>query len=231
MRKVRKGAACLPVLAVCLSIGLQNVDLVSAAEKEGKCMVYQDMMDKTDILCTPKLNTAVYDVDSGTHASQADSDVTVINEVQYENLIPGREYTLRGTLVDQKSKKAKTDVRGDKIAAQATFSPAKTKGSLELAFRFDGSGCAGETLVVYEELLYNGESVAEYKDTEDSRQVIYFPDTVTAMPDQKVGEKSIMGKGFQAADTMSISMKLLCTYAFLFLVCAGMLVKMELYSR
>ncbi len=230
MKRVKKGAACLPVLVVCLSMGLQNADFVSAAEKEEKRADYLDMMDETDTLYRPKLNTAVYDVDSGAHVSQADSDVTVINEVQYENLIPGREYTLQGTLVDQKTKKAKTDVRGDKIAAQVIFTPAKTKGSLELAFRFDGSGCAGETLVVYEELLYNGESVAEHKDTEDARQVIYFPDAVTTVADQKIEEKSIWGKGLKGADTMSISMKLLCIYAFLFLVCAGMLVKMELYS-
>ncbi len=231
MKRVKKGAACLSVLVVCLSMGLQYEDFWSAAEKSEKRTVYQDMMDEADPLCRPKLNTSAYDVDSGTHVSQADSDVTVINEVQYENLMPGREYTLRGTLVDQKTKKAKTDVKGNKIAAQAVFTPAKTKGSLELAFQFDGSGCAGETLVVYEELLYNGESVAEHKDTEDPRQVIYFPDAETTASGQKIGEKSIWGKGFKGADTMSISMKLLCIYVFLFMVCAGMLVKMELYSR
>lgn len=66
-----------------------------------------------------------------------------------------------------------------------------------MAFQFDGSGCAGETLVVYEELLYNGESVAEHKDTEDPRQVIYFPDAETTASGQKIGEKSIWGKGFK----------------------------------
>lgn len=90
MKRVKKGAACLSVLVVCLSMGLQYEDFWSAAEKSEKRTVYQDMMDEADTLCRPKLNTSAYDVDSGTHVSQADSDVTVINEVQYENLMPGR---------------------------------------------------------------------------------------------------------------------------------------------
>lgn len=230
MKRVKKGAVCLPVLTMCLAIGLQDVNPVSAAEKLRERRVYQGIMDEADTLYVPKLDTTVYDADSGTHVSQADSDVTVIDEVQYENLVPGREYALQGTLISQKTRKIKTDVSGDKITAQAVFTPAKAKGSLELAIRFDGSECAGEAVAVYEELSYNGKVIAEHKDEEDPKQAVYFSDTALTMSDRRIGEKSILGKGFMA-DTMDIPVKLLCIYMFLFLTCAGMLVKMELYGR
>lgn len=230
MKRMKKGALYLPVLTMCLAIGLQDASPVSAAEKSKGYRADQGITDEADTLYIPRLDTTVYDVDSGTHVSRADSDVTVIDEVQYENLVPGREYTLQGTLVSQKTRRIKTDVRGDKITAQAVFIPAKAKGSLELAFRFDGSECAGETLVVYEELSYNGQLIAEHKEEEDSKQVVCFLDTVLPMPDGRIGEKSILGKGL-AADTMDIPVKLLCIYVFLFLTCAGILVKMELYGR
>lgn len=230
MKRMKKGAVYLPVLAMFLAIGLQDASPVSAAERSRGYRIDQNIMDEEDTLYIPKLDTTVYDVDSGTHVSRADSDVTVIDEVQYENLVPGREYTLQGTLVSQETRRIKTDVRGDKITAQAVFIPAKAKGSLELAFRFDGSECAGETIAVHEELLYNGKLIAEHKEAEDSKQAVYFLDTALTMSDGRIGEKSILGKGF-AADTMDIPVKLLCIYVFLFLTCAGMLVKMELYGR
>lgn len=230
MKRVRKGAVCLPVLTMCLAIGLQDVRPVSAAEKSRESRGDQGIVNEANMLYIPRLDTTVYDVDSGTHVSQADSDVTVIDEVRYENLVPGREYVLQGTLVSQKTRRIKTDVRGGKITAQAVFTPAKAKGSLELAFRFDGSECAGETVAVYEELSYNGKVIAEHEEAENSKQAVYFLDTALTMSDGRIGEKSILGKGF-AADTMDIPMKLLCIYVFLFLICAGMLVKMELYSR
>ena len=48
MKRVKKGAACLSVLVVCLSMGLQYEDFWSAAEKSEKRTVYQDMMDEDE---------------------------------------------------------------------------------------------------------------------------------------------------------------------------------------
>lgn len=153
--------------------------------------VHQDIEDESQTIYIPKIGTTARDEDTGTHISKADSEVTVVDEVRYENLVPGREYILEGILIDQKTKKEKTDGEGNKITAQAAFTPAKPQGSVELAFQFDGSEYAGETLVVYEELLYRGKIIAEHKDIEDSEQSIYFPKIATTASAGESGEKSV----------------------------------------
>ena len=152
--------------------------------------VHQDIEDEAQTVYIPKIGTTAQDEETKTHLSCADSEVTIIDEVQYENLVPGREYILKGMLVDKKTKKAAVDADGNKITAQALFTPAKKEGSVELAFQFDGSIFEGETLVVYEELFYNEKSIAEHKDAEDAKQTIYFPKIRTTAVDQETGEKN-----------------------------------------
>lgn len=153
--------------------------------------VHQDIEDEAQTIYIPKIGTEARDEDTGSHISRADPEVTIIDEVKYENLVPGREYTLEGVLIDQKTKKEKTDEEGNKIISQAVFTPSKPEGSVELAFQFDGSGYAGETLVVYEELLYREKTIAEHKDAGDSGQTIYFPKIATTASAEETGEKSV----------------------------------------
>ena len=106
--------------------------------------------------------------------AKADSEVTLIDEVKYENLLPGKEYVIQGTLMDARTKKAAADGKGKPITAQAVFTPVKKDGSIEVEFRFDGSGLSGETVVVYEELLYQNHRIAEHKDLEDEKQTVHL---------------------------------------------------------
>lgn len=231
MEKEKKGAACLSVLIVCLSLGLQYADLVAASERPGEHLVYQDVSDEAQIRHMPRLSTTVYDEDTGIHISQADSDVTIIDEVRYENLVPKREYTLRGVLIDRDTKKVKTDSKGNDIAVQAEFIPAKAEGSVELGLRFDGSGYAGETLAVYEELLCNGKRIAGHESSEDPEKAIYFPKITTVVSNQKTREKSISAYHLKALEPGNILRILLCIYVFLFMICGRKLVRLELRDR
>lgn len=231
MEKEKKGAACLSVLCVCLAMGLQYADFVQAAEIQREYPVCHDISDEAQICHIPKISTTVYDEDTGIHISQADSDVTIIDEVRYENLVPKREYTLRGVLVDRDTKKAKTDSNGNDIAVQAEFIPAKTEGSLELGFRFDGSEYAGETLAVYEELLCDGKRIAEHESSEDSEKAIYFPKITTAVSNQKTREKSVSVYHLKTLETGNILRILLCIYVLLFMICGRKLVRLELRDR
>lgn len=228
MEKEKKGAVCISVLFVCLVMGLQNAKFVPAAEEPGGHPACQNMSDAAQLRYIPKISSTVYDEDTGIHVSQADSDVMLIDEVRYENLVPKKEYTLRGILIDQKTKKAKTDSRGNDIAVQAEFIPAKAEGSVELGLRFDGSGYAGETLAVYEELLCNGKRVARHESSEESKKAVYFPKISTAVSSQKTKEKGITTYHLKDFETGNFLRILMCIYIFLFIVCGRKLVSLEL---
>lgn len=150
--------------------------------------VHHDIRDEAQTVYIPKIGTAVLDNDTKSHISRADEDVTLVDVVKYENLLPGREYVLRGTLVDKETKKAVEDGDGKPITAQTAFTPAKKDGSAEVVFRFDGRRLAGETAVVFEELLCGGKLAAEHKDVKDEGQTVYFPSIETTAADKETGK-------------------------------------------
>lgn len=157
--------------------------------KEATVAVHKDIRDEAQTIYIPKLGTAVLDQATGMRMAKADSEVTLIDEVKYENLLPGKEYVIQGTLMDARTKKAAADGKGKPITAQAVFTPVKKDGSIEVEFRFDGSGLSGETVVVYEELLYQNHRIAEHKDLEDEKQTVHFPFIATTAEDTKTGER------------------------------------------
>lgn len=150
--------------------------------------IHQDIRDEAQTIYIPQIGTAVRDQDTKEGIARADEDVTLIDEVKYRNLLPGREYVLKGTLMDPKTGKALNDDEGKPLTAQTAFTPAQKEGSQEVVFQIDGRKLAGETAVVYEELLYQGNPVAMHKDPEDEKQTVHFPKIATTAKDAKTGE-------------------------------------------
>lgn len=148
--------------------------------------VHKDIADEAQTIYIPRIETAARDQDTGMCISQADSEVTLIDEVKFENLAPGREYVLKGTLINRDTKKAVLDGEEKPVAAETVFTPSEKAGSVEVEFRFDGRKLAGETVVVYEELLYQDHRIAEHKDLEDEKQTVHFPDIATTAEDKKI---------------------------------------------
>ena len=67
----------------------------------------------------------------------------------------GREYTVKGVLMNQRTKKAVT-VDGKEVTASTTFTAENRNGSVEVVFTFDATALEGTTTVVFE-TLYTGE--------------------------------------------------------------------------
>ena len=62
--------------------------------------VHADLEDKAQTVTIPKVTTTAVDAESETQNSMADKMITIVDTVSYENLIPGQEYTVKGTLMD-----------------------------------------------------------------------------------------------------------------------------------
>ena len=139
---------------------------------------HKDINDEGQTIYFPEIGTTATDSDTEDHISNPDKKVTIKDEVKYENLVPGKEYTVSGVLMDKATGKPIL-VDGKKVTAKKTFIADSANGSVTLEFTFDGSALEGKTVVVFEKLLYNGKEVGVHEDIKDKDQTVYFPEIGT----------------------------------------------------
>lgn len=131
---------------------------------------------------------------NGEKTAVADGEITVEDTVYYNHLIPGREYTVKGILMD-KSTGAALLINGKKITAEITFTPEKAEGEVIVRYTFDGKGINRRTdIVVFEALYCDGEELAVHADIDDTDQTV----TLTVppapyIPAPKTGDSSKLG--------------------------------------
>ena len=131
---------------------------------------------------------------NGEKTAVAGGEITVADTVYYNHLIPGREYTVKGILMD-KSTGAALIVNGKEITAEITFTPEKAEGEVIVRYTFDGKGINRKTdIVVFEALYCDGEELAVHADIDDTEQTV----TLTVppapyIPAPKTGDNSKLG--------------------------------------
>lgn len=159
---------------------------------------HKDIDDKgqTIEIVEIKIGTKAADKEDGDQVVPADEDMTIVDTVSYTHLIPGREYTVSGVLMDKATGKPLLD-NGKEVTAELTFVPDAEEGEVKLEFTFDASALAGQTIVVFETLLYNGREIAAHEDIEDKDQSIDIvpPKIKTTAVNKADGSKEITAKG------------------------------------
>ncbi len=159
---------------------------------------HKDPNDEKQIISFPKIATAAKDSETGIGVSEADWSVTVVDTVTYQNLIPGREYSIKGELYD----KVSGDPAG--ITAEQSFTPEAASGSVALSFSFSGTALAGRSLVAFETLFLRHSVIAEHKDPDDDAQTVRLPRIATVLTDGGSGTHQVSGKGtVTLTDTVS----------------------------
>ena len=121
----------------------------------------------------------------------AEKSVKLVDTVKYTSLVPGKEYTVTGTLMDKATGKP-LQVNGKDVTAKATFTAEKADGETEVTFTFDGSALKqDQKLVAFEDVYHNGVEVATHADINDEGQTV----TMEQPPKgPKTGDMSGMGK-------------------------------------
>ena len=158
---------------------------------EGKeIAVHADIKDKGQTKCFPEIGTTAKDSETGQHISRPDEEVTIVDTVAYNNLIPGKEYKVVGVLMDKETGKELL-INEQKIVAETVFIPEKAKGTVEIVFTFDGRALEGKTVVAFETVTYQEKEVASHTDIEDEEQTVYFPEIGTTAKDGADGDKEI----------------------------------------
>ena len=119
-------------------------------------------------------------------------DVTIDDVVSYKHLVPGKEYTVKGILMDKATGKPFL-VDGKEITSEVTFTAEKANSEVTVSFTFDGSVITKDTeIVVFETLYREGTEIAVHADIEDENQTVtIYPQPEPEKP--QTGDNSNLG--------------------------------------
>ena len=169
-------------------------------ERNGNVLVtHEDIEDINQmvVVTVPGISTSARDGIDGDKDVVVDDATTVIDTVEYKNLVPGKEYTLNGKLYSKST--GKPLMVGDKpVTGQTTFTPEKADGKVEVTFTFDSRTIADKTdIVVFESLERTGVEIASHADIEDGKQTttVTRPQIGTTALDGHDGDKNVVTDG------------------------------------
>lgn len=173
----------------------EETDIVvfeSLYSEDNELAVHADIEDKgqTVTVKIPEIGTKA-SVD-GKQEVTAGETVTIEDVVTYKNLTVGKEYTLKGVLMDKKTGKPFL-VDGKEVCSEVTFTPETADGEVTVTFTFDGSAITKDTdIVVFETLYRENTEIAVHADIEDKNQtVIIHPQPEPEKP--QTGDNSNLG--------------------------------------
>lgn len=122
----------------------------------------------------------------------ANGDITIDDVVSYKHLTAGKEYTIKGVLMDKSTGKQFL-VDGKEVCSEVTFTPETADGEVTVSFTFDGSVITQDTeIVVFETLYRDGTKIAVHADIEDEGQTV----TIHPQPEPEkpqTGDNSNLG--------------------------------------
>ena len=119
-------------------------------------------------------------------------DITIDDVVSYKHLTAGKEYTIKGVLMDKSTGKQFL-VDGKEVSSEVTFTPETADGEVTVSFTFDGSAITKNTEVVVFETLYRDETeIAVHADIDDKDQTVtIYPQSEPEKP--QTGDNSNLG--------------------------------------
>ena len=173
---------------------------LNASDLEGKSVVvfekvyyrarniasHENIKDKEQTIYFPKINTNLLDDVTKKHEAKADKEMSLTDTVEYHSLIPGKEYTMKGTLMDKATGEPLL-IDGKEVTQEVTFTPDEPDGSVELTFTFDGSALGGKTVVAFESCYRDGKEVAVHHDLDAAEQSVTIPVIETELKDDVTG--------------------------------------------
>ena len=171
--------------------------MFESLERGGNVLAtHEDIGDvnQTVTVTAPAISTSARDAIDGDKDVVVDDVTTVIDTVEYRNLVPGKEYTLNGKLHSKSN--GKPLMVGDKpVTGQTTFTPEKADGKVEVTFTFDSRDLEDKTdIVVFESLVRSGTELASHADIDDKNQTVTVthPEIGTTAVDGADGDKNVI---------------------------------------
>lgn len=165
---------------------------------------HKDINDEGQTIHIPAAQTTATDDSSKINVSEAKKEISVTDTVAYRNLVPGKEYTVRGTAVDKETGEPLTDADGNELVSTAKFTAASADGSVDVKFTFDGTAMAGRSVVFFENVYYTDKLIAVHADIDDEAQTVHIPLIFTSVKDKDTDSHMLLaGSDVTLTDTVT----------------------------
>lgn len=150
---------------------LYEIDDTEGVDKKIEVTEHKDINDEGQTISFIDVHTTAKAENGSDETQETEENIKIIDTVQYEGLKVGKEYTVKGTLMNQETGEKMLDADGKEITAETTFTPETKEGTVDVVFEFRGKGItAGTNLVAFEDLYHDGIKVATHSDINDKDQ-------------------------------------------------------------
>lgn len=164
---------------------LYEVHSENGVNKEIEVTRHEDLDDEGQTVNFIDIYTSASSENGSNEQQETEEEVTLIDTVTYEGLQVGKEYTVKGKLMNKETGEPLLDADGNEITAEATFTPEESNGTVDVEFTFDLTGIeSGTDIVVFESLYHDGIEVAVHADIDDEDQTIHIIDVQTEAESQ-----------------------------------------------
>ena len=179
-------------------------------DENGKeVLKHTDATDEDQQLVFPEIHTnAMGDIDDESNANPSSGIVRITDQVTYNMVVPGKEYTMNAALhlkdKDGNDAGIVKDKNGKDVTSTVTFVPTTENGTVDVVFEFETDGkLEGETTVAFEDMQKNGVTYATHADISDENQDTKFPNIGTQAQDEFDGDKQMPVVDGKVKDTVA----------------------------
>ena len=173
---------------------------------------HHDINDDDQTIYIPEIRTTLISKDTDEHiAPIVDAEIELIDTVEYFDLLPGKQYTITGTLMNQRTGNPVL-INGNPIVASTTFTPATKDGVETITFKFNSNVIKGTTVVAFEDLTYNDILVTTHSVITDEGQTVDIPDIKTSFFDVELDTSTIDGEVRSGQTKASVTLKDIVSY-------------------
>lgn len=153
-------------------------------EKDILVGTHADLNDEDQSVHIPSIHTEALDTETKDHIGVVSDKNTITDSVAYTNLIPGKEYIMKGTII-QKSTGEAVKADGKDVTSELKFTPEQADGTVDLSFEVSGAELRGDSVVAYEECWLGDVIIAVHADINDENQTVHLPEIRTTATDSK----------------------------------------------
>ena len=163
------------------AVAFEEIFMITDSGEEIKVAEHKDINDIDQTVRFVKIGTQAVVDDTGTQLLSAGGETTIIDTVEYHNLKPGREYSLKAELMVVNDISGfygdgdkLVDTNGEPVSKTITFIPVNSDGMVEVPITFSGHITQEMDVVAFEEMQNDkGITIAVHNDLTDKDQTVY----------------------------------------------------------
>ena len=177
-------------------VGSDHVKMEDSPKSTEPVAIHEDINDSNQQVNYPDICTTA-NVAGAKSGVTAAGEVHLTDVVTYTNLIPGREYVMKGLLMDKVTSQPALTPEGQQITAETVFTPETASGTIEMEFVFNARALQFHDVVVFEN-AYTAKSgvadelihVGKHENINDLDQTVGFgEDDIEDTPIESTGDE------------------------------------------